>query len=359
MLTDQLSPVLAADGEMLRKVKQSTVSLVSLVDGRVRSERIDRAFSYEGCGAVLIELDRPCSALYERFYRLQWQLGTRTFANDVDKQTAAAKFAALDLPVQQLLCRCGVGVARARKGHTNPMPPSPVDVTKLLCTNGAPLTGAVGRPLAANRQEFHPSVEWLVEQEQAGSLREDENPSYTIVAHDQAGSAIMGRTHADEVRLLALYREWQSASPEDRRGDGNKRNGDVYYGAFRGRTHVDSGTTMTVLFGPGDLRDRRGFPVARMTKSRELGGTLMVASPGQDTFTSLPYCLPGGSRYVVVFFERHDELRPPTATGEEFAINTNAIGWAPTVHGVRRIEDTGFSRGQAVVHLRVTEGDLV
>ena len=75
MLGDKLSPVLAADGEMLRKVKQSTVSLVSLVEGWVRAEQIERAFSSEGCGAILIKLDGPESALYDRFYRLQWQLG--------------------------------------------------------------------------------------------------------------------------------------------------------------------------------------------------------------------------------------------------------------------------------------------
>lgn len=361
MLADQLPPVLAGDREMLRKVEQSTVSLVSLVKGQVRAEQIERAFSSEGCGAALIKLDGPHSALYEQFYRLQWQLGTRAFANGVDKETVAATFAALDLPVQQLLCRCGVGVARTRKGLTNSMPPSSVDVKKLLRTNGGPLTGAVGRPLAADRQEFHPSVEWLLEQEEAGCLRNDENPSYGVVAHSghHAGSGITGRSQADEVQLLALYREWESANPEGRRGHGNKYNGDVYYGAYRGRTHLDSGSTMTVLLGAGDLRDRRGFPVARTTKSRELGGALMVASPGEETFTSLPYRLPCGSPYVVVFFEKYDGLRPPTPTGQEFAVNTNGLGWAATVHGVQRIEGTGFSRGQAVVHMFITEGDLV
>jgi hypothetical protein len=363
MSADQLPPVLAADGEMLRKVEQSTVSLVSLVEGRAHAEQIERAFSSEGCGAVLIKLDGPHSAVYEQFYRLQWQLRTRAFNNDVDKETAAAKFSALDLPVQQLLCRCGIGVARSRKGLTNPMPRLPVDVKKLLRNNAAPLTGAIGRPIALNRQEFHPSVEWLLEQEEAGSLRKDENPSYQIVAHsrDRAGRGMMVRSQADEVRLLALYHEWKSASPEEQRGHGNRYNGDVYYGAFRGRTHLDLGRTMTILFGPGDLRDRRGFPVAGTIKSRELGGTLMVASPGEETFTSLPYRLPCGSPYVVVFFEdNHERLRtPPALTGGEFAINTNALGWAATVHGVRRIEDTGFSRGQTVVHALMTEGDLV
>src|SRR5260370_14432579 len=162
MLADQLPPMLAADGEMARKVKQSTISLVSLVEGRVRAEQIERAFSSEGCGAVLIKLDRPHSALYEEFYRLQWRLGTRAFDGDEEKEkeTAAAKLAALDLPVQQLLCQCGLAVARSRKGLPKSMPSSPVDVKRLLRN---PLTGAIGRSTAANRKEFHPSVEWLLQ----------------------------------------------------------------------------------------------------------------------------------------------------------------------------------------------------
>ena len=44
-------------------------------EGWVRAEQIERAFSSEGCGAILIKLDGPESALYDRFYRLQWQLG--------------------------------------------------------------------------------------------------------------------------------------------------------------------------------------------------------------------------------------------------------------------------------------------
>ena len=194
MLTDVFSPMLATDGEMQRKVEQSTVSLVDLVAGKVCAEQIERAFSCEGCGAVLIKLDEPHSAIYEEFYGLQWQLGTRAFDNDVDKETATAMFAALDLPVQLLLCRCGISVARTRKGLTNRMPPSPVDAKKLLRNHAARLTGAVGRPLAGNRQEFHPSVEWLLEQEEAGSLWNDDNPSYGIVVHsgDDARSGIMG-----------------------------------------------------------------------------------------------------------------------------------------------------------------------
>jgi hypothetical protein len=137
---------------------------------------------------------------------------------------------------------------------------------------------------------------------------------------------------------------------------------------------------MSVLFGAGDLRDRDGFPVDGTTKSQELGGTLMVASTGEKNFTALPYRLPCGSPYVVVFFEEFDERarpKPPALIGKEaensdsqkataagrhrtpVAINTSALGWAATVHGVRRIEDTGCSRGQTIVHVFMTEEDVI
>jgi hypothetical protein len=135
---------------------------------------------------------------------------------------------------------------------------------------------------------------------------------------------------------------------------------------------------MSVLFGAGDLRDHDGFPVDGSTESHELGGTLMVASPGEKNFTSLPYRLPCGSPYVVVFFEEFQQLpgpTPPALIGKEaensgsqkapgarrqhkVAIDTGAHGWAATVHGVRRIENTGFSRGQTILHVLMTEEDL-
>lgn len=380
LMTEYLPPALLTDGEMMRKVDHSTISLAGLLKGQVRPDQSERALSFEGCGAVLIKLDEYYSAIYERFYRLQWQLGQRVFENDADaKEAADADFAALDMPVRQLLCRCGVAVARARRGLTSPMLQTSVDVERLL-GNGAALRTAVGRPLAANRKEFHPSVDWLLEQEAKGCLQKDENPSYEFVAYsrDHVEGKIMGRTQADETRLLALYREWKLASPSEQQGHGNKHNGDVYYGAFRGRTHVDCGSTMSVLFGAGDLRDLDGFPLDGSTKSQELGGTLMVASPGEKKFTSLPYRLPCGSPYVVVFFEEFDQPRPtPSASiGEEAAnrgsrkataarqhrrqaaLDTNALGWAATAHGVRRIENTGFSRGQTIVHVHMTGQDL-
>jgi hypothetical protein len=381
-MVDYLSPQLVADTESMRKVEQSTISLTSLVEGRVRPDQIERAFSSQGCGAVLIKLDAHCGAMYDRFYRLQWQLCTRVLDNNSKyKETAVASFAALDMPVRQLVLRCGVGVARIRKGLMSPVPlPQPDVDTFLLST---PLSAALGRPLAANRQEFHPSVDWLIEQEEKGCLRRDETPSYAVVADfsDHWGLRVMGRAQADEARLLALYREWKYSNREERCSHGNKYNGDVYYGAFRGHTHIDSGGTMTVLFGAGDLRDRDGFAVDGTIKSGELGGTLMVASPGEEKFVSLPYRLPCGSPYVVVFFENFDKPSPPTpptsiveesdgsGSGNQkaavarqlrrqAAINTNALGWAATVHGVRRIENEGFSRGQAVVHVLMTEDDL-
>jgi hypothetical protein len=362
MRDDELPPVLGTDAQMARKVDQSTVSLKGLVEGRVSRAKIECGFSPDGCGAVLVKLDERHSALYDRYYRLQWQLGSRTFKSEHDREAAAAALAALDFPVQQLLRRCGVAVARIRKGLGKNTMRSSVDSERLRRNSGAPLTSAIGRPLAANRQEFHPSVDRLFEHEQAGSLGREKNPSYEIVARStqHPGSVTMGRSQADEVRLLELYREWESASADERQSHGNKYNGDIYYGAFRGCTHLDAGGTMTVLLGPGELRDRRGIPVPNTTKSHTLGGTLMLASPGEEIFTSLPYRLPCGSPYVVVFFERYHEVQATSqmSAGAEPGINTNALGWAGTVHGVRRIENTAFSRGQVVVHVRVTENDL-
>jgi len=377
---DYLPPEFLADGESTRKVEQSTISLTSLVEGRVGPDEIERAFSSQGCGAVLVKLDASRGAMYETFYRLQWQLSTRVFDNDFrSKETAAASFAALGMPVRQLLVQCGVSVARVRKGVISSVSSPQLHVKKSLL--GLPLSAALGRPLALNRHEFHPSVQWLLEQEEKGSLRKDESPLYAVVADfgHHAGSKIVGRVQADEARLLALYREWKSSSPDEQCGHGNKYNGDVYYGAFRGRTHIDSGSTMTVLLGGGDLRDRDGLAIHGNMKSREFGGTLMVASPGEEKFVPLPYRLPCGSPYVVVFFEKFDQPLPSTIStsiaGEsdgtanqktaaarqlrsQAAINTDALGWAATVHGVSRIENERFSRGQTVMHVVMTDDDF-
>ena len=106
----------------------------------------------------------------------------------------------------------------------------------------------------------------------------------------------------------------------------------------------------------------------------------MVAAPSEERFVPLPYRLPCGLPYVVVFFEKVPELPTPRPfstplvevaedgvgikagthpeDGRPVGINTNALGWAATVHGVRRIENPGFSRGQTVMHVLLTDSDL-
>jgi len=76
---------------------------------------------------------------------------------------------------------------------------------------------SVGRPLFANRQGFHPSVDWLLQQEAAGQLTADPDPELVVVAFSGPGcqSALIGRQQADETRLLSLYRKWCAASLEE------------------------------------------------------------------------------------------------------------------------------------------------
>ena len=383
MPSDHLRPALVTADDAALKVRRSTVFLSDLLAGRVARKTIELAFSRHGCGAVLVRLDERGSDAYETFYRLQWQLGTRAFGNDHAVEGAAGRFDAFDSPVRRLLCECALAVARARIGVTRPTSVSLVELTKLLRTGARSLSVAVGRPLAANRKEFHPSVHWLIEQEKTGGLRKDEDPAIDVVAvvNDRGRpSQIFGRVRADEAQLLALYREWAAASPEERCGHGGKHNGNVYYGAYRGHTHLDSGSTMTVLYGPGELRDRAGSAPDVAVNSADLGGTLIVAAPGEDRFTPLPYRLPCGSPFVVVFFEQVRETPMsslgPTPPGEmpdnggfnrgqvcsmdrgPTGINTNAMGWAATVHGVRRIENPAVSRGQTVMHMLLTHSDL-
>jgi hypothetical protein len=205
----------------------------------------------------------------------------------------------------------------------------------------------LGRPLALNRHEFHPCAEWLLRQGAAGTLHTDQNPTMATVGFDRTGNAIVGRWQPDETRLLSLYREWEASDPASRLGHGEKFNGDVYYGAFRGRTHVDAGSTLVSLFGAGEVIDFRGVPAGKQQSSRLLGGTLMVATPAEDNFTALPYRLPNSSPFVVVFFE---EAAKETRNSQSTSLD---LGLPPTVHGVRRIEDKQYSRGQAVVHLKI------
>ncbi len=357
LLADHSAPVLVSDDEAARNVRTSTIPLSSLVLGKTAPDEVERAFSRRGCGAVLVRLDELNSDLYDTFYRLQWQLYSRAFDGAADAEDAAARFEALDLRVRLLMCQCAIGVARARMGLAGGTSLSLENLAKLA---PSPLSAAVGRPLIANRQEFHASVDWLIEQAKAGRLQREEHPDITVVADlssNEGRTAILGRVQADEAQLLALYDEWKSAGPEEQRGHGDKCNGNVYYGAFRGRTHVDGGSTMTVLLGPGEVRDGRGRPADGGTNCRQYGGTLIVKTPAEEKFTALPYRLSCGSPYVVVFFNETDGVFEKSGA-RAIGIDTNALGWRATVHGVSRIEDTRFSRGQAVVLLRLTHADL-
>jgi hypothetical protein len=335
-----------AANEASRRIDNSTVLMRDLISGSLSRNAIDIAFSGEGCGATLIALDDSWNDFYEEYYLTQWQLGHRVFESDSAKRLLESRFVSLDLPLRLLLCRCGVAVVRTRSGIAGSFRLTENDLTKFGCD--LPLTYKVGRPLAANRTEFHPCVDWLIEQERSHTIQTDNDTALMVVGHDTNGSEIIGRSYADETRLLALYREWQDASPEDRGGHGNKYNGDVYYGAYRGRMHVDCGSTLTVLFGPGELRDRAGHAPDGTINPSKLGGTLEVATPGGQEATSLPPRLPSGSAYVVVFFEEAN------LSSADSLLNAKDLGWAPTLHGVQRLFDTRFSRGQAVMHVRIS-----
>jgi hypothetical protein len=339
-----------AANETRRRIDNSTVSMRSLFSGRLSRNVINIAFSGDGCGATLIELDDNWNHFYEEYYLTQWRLGHRVFESDSAKRLLEARFLSLDLPLRLLLCRCGVAVTRTRSGIGRSFRLTEDDLTHFGCD--LPLTYTIGRPLAANRTEFHPCVDWLIEQERSQTIQINNDPTLTVVGHDANGSKIIGRPYADEARLLALYREWQAASPEERGGHGNKYNGDIYYGAFRGRMHVDCGSTLTVLFGPGELRDRAGRAPDSTINPNELGGTLEVAALKEEDAIPLPPRLPSGSAFVVVFFE---DASPSPANP---LLNTRDLGWAPTLHGVQRIFDTRFSRGQAVMHLRISSNNL-
>jgi hypothetical protein len=337
--------------EARRRIDNSIISLRSLLSGAVAPEHIEAAFSDHGCGAVLIELNKQWNATYNRYYFLQWRLGHRDFKNDQDRSRVIKQFNTLDLPLRLLLCSCAVAVARSRSGTAGQTKILEDDLARFGCDS--PLKFNTGRPLAANRSEFHPSVDWLIEQERFRTIQKDRDPAFAVVGYAFDGSAIVGRSQADEARLLTLYREWKDSTAEGQRSDGNKFNGDIYYGAFRGRMHVDCGKTMTALFGPGELRDRSGNAPG-LDAGRNLGGTLMVGVKGEQEVTQLPLRLPNGSAYVVVFFEKPS--RVPLAS--RALVNRIDFGWEPTLHGVQRILDTGFSRGQAVLHVGLLRDDL-
>jgi hypothetical protein len=380
-LFDHSAPVLLSEDEAAAKVANSTIPLPDLVLGNIAADAIELAFSPLGCGAVLVRLDEVNCDLYNTFYRLQWQLCSRASDCNAKASDAAADFAALDLRVRLLLCQCAVSITRARLGLAGA---TSLTLNYLNHLAPSPLNAALGRPLFANRHEFHPSVDWLLERASSGQLQREEHPEVEVIADtsdNESRIEILGRVRADEAQLLELYQEWKSADPAERRSHGNKYNGNIYYGAFRGRTHLDGGSTMTILLGPGEVRDSLGWPAWDGSDSCKYGGNLIVKALTEEKFTGLPYRLRCGSPYVVAFFNETDGVFPRPRSGTSYAgrggangaaskvgagaehqravgIDTIALGWSPTVHGVRRIEDTRFSRGQTVVSLRLTYADL-
>ena len=62
-MDDGQPPCMLADDVMARKVEKSTISYAALKLGQVSSDQIERAFSSDGCGAVLIRLEGKASTV--------------------------------------------------------------------------------------------------------------------------------------------------------------------------------------------------------------------------------------------------------------------------------------------------------
>jgi hypothetical protein len=336
----------------LSKIRNSIIELESLIKGSVEPSKIERAFSSDGCGAVLIRLDEYWSNLYERFYKLQWISGHRNWESIHHRRDVVCELAELELPIRRLMCHCGVGVARHRAGTIGAIRISDEQLSEFGCNDS--LDDTVGRPLAANRMEFHPSADWLVERESRSELREIAIPKPIAVGRGRDGQEIYGAPYADERTLLQLYREWCAASPEAKLGHGDKLNGNVYYGAFRGRQHIDIGRNVTVLFGAGEVLDHQGQPSDPAIYPCPRGGKLMVATPGDETLSILPSRLDGRA-YVAVFFE----LVGPDRADRFEMICCKQLGWKPTSHCVQRVDDTNCSRGQVVMHVKLSEENVL
>jgi hypothetical protein len=353
-LADCLAPRLLPPVEAARRVENSTVSLTDLLAGRIGTEVLEAAFSPQGSGALLIRLDPEQAAFHNLFYRRQWWVGThRSPTGGIVCPPLEAAFGQLDGPLMRLLACCGLATVQARAGRPTRHSLRDFDPRSLLPHAEEFLHRSVGRPLFANRQEFHPSVDWLLQQEAAGQLTADPDPELAVVAFAGPGgqSAVIGRQQADETRLLSLYRQWCAVSPEEQEGHGNQLNGDIYYSAYRGRIHLDQGQTITVLFGPGELRDAQGYPPTGPDAATAIGGSLMVAPPSGGGLTPLPARLPDGSPYVVVFFED-----PPHRRGVPSPHPSGP--WRGSPHGVQRICSRSHSRGQVVLHLTIEERHL-
>ena len=129
VLSDHSPPILVNDDEAAQRVEKSTIPLSRLLPGNTAAGEIELAFSSQGCGAVLVKLDDLCD-LYDTFYRLQWQLGSRAFDSVADNNDAAARFVHLDSRVRLLMCQCAVAVARARMGFAGATSLSLADFTR-------------------------------------------------------------------------------------------------------------------------------------------------------------------------------------------------------------------------------------
>jgi hypothetical protein len=339
--SEEASPVIAA----------STLRLSELLAGTIDRKTIERCFQSQGCGAALVCFDTPLErGIYDRFYTLQSAIHYRqntTIETDTE-------FSSLDRPVSELLYKCALQVARLRAGCSGPPPQTLVD-REMESFQG--LACRVGRPLDACRKEFHPAASFLLEQEKNGSLQ-CESPVIEVVKRGK-----MGPRSADEVRLLAIYREWLSASVEEQNLSGGKYNGDIYYHGFRGKMHFDAGGTMVASFGPGEICDCNGMPVTTNPIHNESRGTLMVQSPygdgGARPFVALPMrllleddLLP----YVVIFFKA--PFRDCDAQRVPPLVDLVSLGWKPTFHGVQRMANPEHSRGQVVFHVDLLSTDL-
>lgn len=344
---EEMQPDVLEDNIALRRVLNSTVLLSDLLARKVLASSIESCFATnQGCGAVLVALDdEKARDLYSSFYELQWQCGNRVFKSMAARDKARSELAQLAASVKKLLTSCGLEVSRARCGKGKKCD---LKVGPLISHQARQLASRIGRPLVSNRYEFHPSVDFLLKQELLGALQSEGNIKEGIVSVKSRGGetcVTQGPRYADEVRLLSNYREWHRSKPDIKSSHGFKYNGDVYYGAYRGTMHFDVGSTCTTLFGPGEVRDGKNKPAVNECL-KKVGGTLLVAAPGETKFTPLPYRLRSNLPYIVVFFEKF-------VGGDKNMLNIEALGWKPTCHGVQRVRDTSFSRGQVVVHVKV------